>query len=100
MPDDNLYNVHADGEALQPRMYSPNLQPLLQSLLATLADIDFAYEREREKLSNSSEDTALKKRVLEKIRQQHRERREPYIQQLTVLQQHICPVPAQSKHHD
>jgi hypothetical protein len=70
-------------------MYSPSLQPLLQSLLATLANIDFEYERERERFSDRTMDMALKARVLEKIKQQHRERREPYVQQLSVLQDRI-----------
>jgi hypothetical protein len=70
-------------------MYSPSLQPLLQSLLATLANIDFEYERERERLSDRTMDMALKVRVLEKLKRQHHERREPYVQQLSVLQDRI-----------
>jgi hypothetical protein len=70
-------------------MYSPSLQPLLQSLLATLANIDFEYERERERLSDRTMDMALKARVLEKLKRQHHERREPYVQQLCVLQDRI-----------
>jgi hypothetical protein len=66
-------------------MYSPSLQPLL----ATLANIDLEYERERERLSDRTLDMALKARVLEKLKQQHREQREPYVQQLCVLQDRI-----------
>ena len=81
--------------AIAPRMYSHNIQPLLQSLLSTLADIDFDYELEREKLSNSSPDTGSKIRALEKLNARHRERREPYIQQLAVLQQRMTELRAQ-----
>jgi len=70
-------------------MYSPSLQPLLQSLLATLANIDVEYERERDRLSTRTMDGSLKMRVLAKLQQQHRERREPYIRQLSVLQDRI-----------
>ncbi|QRM35987.1 hypothetical protein [Microvirga sp. VF16] len=70
-------------------MYAPDLPPLLQSLLATLADINFAYERERDKLSTSTRDMNLKIRLLEKLKQHHRQRREPYLQQLAILQERI-----------
>jgi hypothetical protein len=76
-------------------MYSPTLQPLLQSLLSTLADIDFDYEVEREKVSNTARDTNLKIRALEKLKARHRERREPYIRQLALLQQRMMELRAQ-----
>jgi hypothetical protein len=72
-----------------PRMYSPSLQPLLQLLLATLATIDGEYERECGKHRDRTMDVELKMRLLAKLQQQHRERREPYIQQLAVLQDRI-----------
>jgi septal ring factor EnvC (AmiA/AmiB activator) len=78
-----------------PRMYSHNIQPMLQSLLSTLADIDFDYELERERLSNSSPDINLKVKALEKLKAQHRERREPYIRQLAILQQRMMELRAQ-----
>jgi hypothetical protein len=71
----------------QPRMYSPELQPLLQSLLGTLADIDFEYERECDQISSRTMDMNLKIRLLEKLKQHHRQRREPYLQQLAILQE-------------
>ncbi len=45
MADNKPYSARSAQQAAQPRMYSPDLQPLLQSLLGTLADIDFEYER-------------------------------------------------------
>jgi hypothetical protein len=75
-------------------MHSPTLQPLLQSLLATLADIDFDYEQEREKLSSTSPDANIKIRALEKLKARHHERRQPYIQQLSVLQQQMMELRA------
>ena len=90
MSDTKFHEIRSGGESSrQAGMYSPNLQPLMQSLLATLADIDFEYEREREKLSSVSRDANLRIRVLEKLRAQHRERRDPYIQQLAAIQSRI-----------
>ncbi|SCX90578.1 hypothetical protein [Microvirga guangxiensis] len=82
---------NSQTEQHSPKMYSPTLQPLLQSLLSTLADIDFEYEQAKDKVSKNSPDTNLKIKVLEKLRAQHHERRMPYIQQLAVLQERMIP---------
>jgi hypothetical protein len=74
------------GEA---RMYSPAVGPLLQSLLATLADIDFAFESDLEVVENSATEEALKSKIIERLREQHRERRAPYVRQMDALQQRI-----------
>jgi hypothetical protein len=89
MADDKPRSAQSAQQVVQPRLYSPELQPLLQSLLATLADIDFEYERERDTISTRTTDMNLKIRVLEKLREHHRERREPYIQQLAILQERV-----------
>jgi hypothetical protein len=94
MDDTKFHKEEANNGALLPRMYSPTFQPLLQSLLATLADIDFDYEQEREKLSNTSPDANLKIRALEKLKARHYERRQPYIQQLAVLQKRMMELRA------
>jgi hypothetical protein len=86
---DNQHPPDSRRQGPSPRMYSPALQPLLQSLLSTLADLDLAYDREREKLSVSMKDASLRTRALEKLKQHHHERREPYLQQLAMLQDRI-----------
>jgi len=91
MDDLKLRNSNAPNNLSHPRIYSPATQPLLQSLLSTLADIDFEYELAREKVSKSSSDLNLRIRVLEKLKAQHQERRMPYIQQLAVLQERMIP---------
>jgi len=68
-------------------MYSPDLQPLLQTLLGTLAD--FEYEHERDNINCRTMDMNLKIRLLEKLKQHHRQRREPYLQQLAVVEERI-----------
>jgi hypothetical protein len=89
MDDTSFHNNTKDRGPSQPKMYSPAIKPLLQSLLSTLADIDFEYEKEKERISKSSPDLNLKIRVLEKLKSQHQERRMPYIQQLAILQERM-----------
>jgi hypothetical protein len=79
------------GEA---RMYAPVIAPLLQSLLATLADIDFAFESDLEVVEKSATDEALKRKIIERLREQHRERRAPYVRQIDALQQGILQMVA------
>ena len=81
----------AMGEA---RIYAPGLSPLLQSLLATLADIDFAFESDLEVVENSATDEALKRKIVERLREQHRERRAPYVRQIDALQHTMKPMVA------
>ncbi len=66
---------------------SPDHQHALQVLIDALIDIDLEHERQREHLSKSSLDPALKHRMLKKLGEQHRQRREPYVQQLIVWQE-------------
>jgi hypothetical protein len=61
-------------------------QSLLHSIQSVLHQIDEEYEREREKLSRTLPDASVKARVLTMLKERHRERREPYIQQLAALQ--------------
>jgi hypothetical protein len=89
MADNKHHSARSAQPAAAPRMYSPDLQPLLQSLLRTLADIYFEYERERDNISSRAMDMNLKIRMLEKLRQHHRERRGPYLQQLAILHERI-----------
>jgi hypothetical protein len=94
MGDTKFHKDEFKNGSRHPRIYSPAFQPLLQSLLATLADLDFAYEQEREKLSNTSPDTTVRSRALKTLKNRHRERREPYIQQLTILQKRMMELRA------
>jgi hypothetical protein len=71
------------------RVYSPELLPLLQSLLATVADIDFEHESDVETVRNSSADEWLKQTTIRKLQECHQERRMPYVQQLESLQRRL-----------
>ena len=70
-----------------PVMYEASILPTLQSLLAALADIEFAHEYDAEAVKNSSTDEVLKRTILQKLEEQHRERCAPYAQQIYALQQ-------------
>ncbi|WP_262297531.1 hypothetical protein [Microvirga sesbaniae] len=93
MNDTKFHNEESNNGALLPRLYSPSFQPLVQSLLATLADLDFDYEQERERL-NTAPDATIKIRALEKLKARHDERRQPYIQQLAILQKRMMELRA------
>ena len=89
MKDLGSHKPHPERGPSFPRMYSPNLQPLIQTLLAGLADIDFEYECEREKLDGVPLDPQTRTRRLAKLKAQHYERRMPYIRQLAVLEKRM-----------
>jgi hypothetical protein len=72
-----------------PRVYSPELQPLLQSILAALADIDFVHASEVAIVRDSDADEWLKQSVIRRLDERHRERRVPYIRQLEAVQERI-----------
>jgi hypothetical protein len=62
-------------------------QNLLASLSTTLRNMDFEYEREREKIQSSTPNPSLTAKALERLRELHLERREPYLRQVAILQQ-------------
>jgi hypothetical protein len=65
--------------------YSADIQPLMQTLLAILADLDFAHECELERIAAGPGDLALKEWLRARL-EQHGERRAPYVQQLGRLE--------------
>ena len=69
--------------------YPPDLLPLLQLLLATLADIDYEHESDIETVRISAADEWLKQATIRKLQERHRERRAPYVRRLDGLQKQI-----------
>jgi len=69
--------------------YSPELLPLLQSLLATLADLDFEHASDIEAVRNSSADEWLKQTTIRTLHERHQKRRAPYVRRLDGLQKQI-----------
>jgi hypothetical protein len=78
------HSVHTE-DAAAPATPS-ELRPFLQSLRATLADIDFEHESDVETVRSSSVDEWLKLTTIRKLQEHHRERRMPCIAQLERLQ--------------
>lgn len=76
---------------VQHPMYSPEIGPMMHELLQTLANIDFEHDAVIEKLELSGTDPALKRKIAAKLREQHRERREPYVRLLADLHNRALP---------
>lgn len=77
------------SEAAQPTMYQPDILPLMQSLLATLADIDFQFEKDLEVIRASAIDEALRHTAIMNLRQQHYERRAAYLGDIAALEKRM-----------
>ncbi len=86
MTNDNLRpNISERDTPVLPA----DLEPAMQSVLATLADIDFAHRQEVEKVSSTRLDDVFKSRLIAKLDQLHRERRQPYAQVAVRLQKRM-----------
>lgn len=68
------------------QVYSPDILPRLQSLLAELADIDLACQQKLEAIERSLGDESLKRRKIARLWQDHQDRRAPYLAALEELQ--------------
>ena len=77
-------SAYAGGTERPLQTGSAGPQPKLQALIDALIDIDIAFERECQELSRGTLDAASQYRMLTKLRQQHRQRRDPYVRQLIV----------------
>ena len=84
-----LAHKPAHREARVPRIYSPELQSLLQGLLATLADIDFAFESDLETIKESAADETLKQQAMARLQARRGELRAPYLRQRARLEERI-----------
>ena len=72
-----------------PRVYPPEIQPLLQSLLAVLADIDFVHESEVAIVRASDAEEWLKQGVISRLEERHQEQRAQYVRQLEAVEERI-----------
>jgi hypothetical protein len=71
------------------KFYSPDILPLLQAVLADLADIDFAYETSLDAIRDSEAHEGRKSELIATLRDRHRKQRAPYIQELAALRERI-----------
>jgi hypothetical protein len=80
-----LDRICSSDDALSSGMDGPRDELLRQGLIDARVDLDLEYEREREVLRRSSLSAALKTRLLTKLKDQYRVRRQPYMQQLAAF---------------
>jgi len=85
----NMEHTRPQGPSSH-RVYSADILPLLQSALADLADIDLAFERDIDEVRRSALDDDRKSELIASLRCQHRQRRAPYIEELTLLRDRIA----------
>ncbi|WP_245444697.1 hypothetical protein [Microvirga sp. KLBC 81] len=71
------------------RTYSPDILPLMQSLLGTLADIDVEFRTDLEKILQSAVEEPLKQRAIATLEKRHHERRAPYVREINKLEKQI-----------
>ncbi len=74
--------------------YSPDLLPLMQLLLATLADLDFEHASDLEAVRTSSADEWLKQTTIRTLQERHQKRRAPYARRLDGLQKQLQAIAA------
>jgi hypothetical protein len=58
-------------------------------LLRALADVEVRYERDQNRIAQTVELDAVKRRLLRQLKDRRRSEREPYVRRLNVLQQRI-----------
>jgi hypothetical protein len=82
MADLVVFRAYAGSAELPALTESPGPEPTIQALINALVDFDLAFERECQKLSRGTLDAASQHRMLKRLREQHRQRRAPYVQRL------------------
>ena len=87
MPATTRHSVHTGDAAARADL--SELRPLLRSLRATLADIDFEHESDVETVRTSSVDEWLKRTTIRKLQERHQEQRMPCVAQLERLQKRM-----------
>ena len=87
--DPMVCTAASKSEGPQVQTESSGLPLTLQALIDALIDIDLAYERKCQELNSSRLGATLQYHRLEKLREQHCERREPYVRQLMALQDEL-----------
>ncbi len=82
MADRVVCGADAGSAELPAQTESSGPEPTLQALIDGLVDLDLAFERECKELSKGTLDAASQYYMLTKLREQHHQRRAPYVHQL------------------
>ncbi|PVE23366.1 hypothetical protein DC522_15995 [Microvirga sp. KLBC 81] len=88
-------STHVDYQPVQSasgprRIYSPDLLPHMQSLLAEIADLDCALEKDLQATKNSSYSEAHKSELIQELKRRHRERHTPIAMELAALEKKVA----------
>ena len=79
----------APGERKGDRVYEPDILPRLQSLLATLADIDVAHGSNLSVIESRLMDDVRKDQLIADLWQTHCQRRAPYLREIEALRERM-----------
>jgi hypothetical protein len=79
----------APGEQKGDRVYDPEILPRLQSLLATLADLDVAQGSNLLVIESRPMDDARKDQLIADLWQTHCKRRAPYLREIEALRERM-----------
>jgi hypothetical protein len=90
---------HAAPDHDRASVYPEDLQPALQHALALLADIDFRFEQERQKLAHWTGPESVKEHLADEIDREHQRAREPYVRMLSELHRRIMATMGYSSLH-
>ena len=82
MADLVVCRAYTGSEKQPAQIESPEPEPTIQALIDALVDLDLAFERQCQELSRGTLDATSQYRILSKLREQHRQRRAPYVHEL------------------
>jgi hypothetical protein len=91
--DDHSSRVDVTISDKSPVGRSTHADPLADALLTTLGQFDLEHERELERIRLGSSSEGVKNRVLRRLHEAHRARREPYLKQLARIGRHPAATP-------
>jgi hypothetical protein len=87
MPNTRRTFIARSDDASQTRMYSSELQSMMWEILRMLSQIDAEHHLRLDEVERGATEDELKEYVRRKLTAAHRERREPYVDQLEKLRQ-------------
>jgi hypothetical protein len=85
----HLEHPRPEAGPIRSSVYPDDIRPRLQTILATLADMEFALERKLDSIRCSGADEVKKREVIALLRRRHEECRAPYVRELADMQKRI-----------
>jgi hypothetical protein len=85
----HLDHPRPEAGPLRSPVYPDDIRPRLQTILATLADMEFALERKLDSIRRSGDDEVKKRKFIALLRKRHEECRASYAQELADMQKRI-----------